>query len=212
MTNNDNVTDNAYAFTVGDATTGRVTVSIGGIPLTMLIDTGATVNVIDKNTWTQLKQSKIKCISSKAGPTKPLFVYGCSEPLKTIGTFKAEVNVGNQACEAEFVVINGIGVPLLGKKTATQLRVVKIETIPEVSSIECSENLPVNDLKRKLMTEFKDVLSGVGKLKSHQIKLKTDPSVKPIAQPVRRTPFGLREKVENQLQELIDADIIEPVE
>ena len=35
--------------------------------------------------------------------------------------------------------------------------------------------------------------------------------MKPVAQPLRRTPFNLRQKVEKKIKELLDMDIIEPV-
>ena len=38
-----------------------------------------------------------------------------------------------------------------------------------------------------------------------------DKTVQPIAQPVRRLPFGLREKVEKKLDELLEKEIIEEV-
>ena len=46
------------------------------------------------------------------------------------------------------------------------------------------------DIRRK----FADVFADVGKLKNCQLKLNVDKTVQPIAQPVRRFPFGLREK------------------
>ena len=39
-----------------------------------------------------------------------------------------------------------------------------------------------------------------------------DPSVSPVAQPVRRIPFSLRDKVQSKVEELVKMDIIEPVE
>ena len=39
-----------------------------------------------------------------------------------------------------------------------------------------------------------------------------DPIIPPVAQPVRRTPFGLRDKVKERVEELVAMDIIEPVE
>ena len=36
--------------------------------------------------------------------------------------------------------------------------------------------------------------------------------MKPVAQPIRRTPFSLRSKVEAKIQELVDLDIIEPAQ
>ena len=35
--------------------------------------------------------------------------------------------------------------------------------------------------------------------------------MKPVAQPVRRIPFGLREKVDKKLDQLLELDIIEEV-
>lgn len=68
----------------------------------------------------------------------------------------------------------------------------------------------VEELKRKLQKDFAHLLSGVGKLRRHQIKLRVDKAIKPVAQPVNWTPFRLRVKVEEKL-ELVPADIIEPV-
>ena len=55
------------------------------------------------------------------------------------------------------------------------------------------------DIHRK----FADVFAGVGKLKNYQLKLHVDKTIQPIAQPVRRLPFGLREKVEKKLDDAI---------
>ena len=52
--------------------------------------------------------------------------------------------------------------------------------------------------------------SGVGKLKDRAVQLHIDPNVKPVVQPIRRTPFSLRSKVEEKNQELVNLDIIEP--
>ena len=181
----------------------------------MLVDSGASVNVIDKETWTKLKSQHVKCKSSTSKPVKKLFAYGCTTPLKTTGTFTAEVSIEDRKCDADFIVIESTGIPLLGLKTATALHVLKInDGVNSIDVTDTSETqiLSISEMKTKLETEFKDVLKGVGKLKGHQIKLKTDPSVRPIAQPIRRTPFGLRDKVEKKIDELIEADIIEPVE
>ena len=64
----------------------------------------------------------------------------------------------------------------------------------------------------KLKQQYPDVFEGVGKLKNKQISLDIDPTVKPVAQPYRRIPFNLREKVQDKTTELLDLGIIEPVE
>ena len=55
------------------------------------------------------------------------------------------------------------------------------------------------------------MFTGVGLLKGYELKLHIDESVKPVAQPVRRIPFGLREKVDKKLDQLLGLDIIEEV-
>ena len=48
-------------------------------------------------------------------------------------------------------------------------------------------------------------------MKGYQLKLHLNKDVKPVAQLVRRLPFGLREKVDKKLDELLKEDIIEEV-
>ena len=57
-----------YAFTVrnvsdasGDA---KIEVNVGGIPVNMIIDSGATCNIIDQNLWEHLKSKNIECEST----------------------------------------------------------------------------------------------------------------------------------------------------
>ncbi|XP_030849603.1 uncharacterized protein K02A2.6-like [Strongylocentrotus purpuratus] len=89
----------------------------------------------------------------------------------------------------------------MSRKTALALGVLRI-------------GIDVNSVKSyvDMREEFKPVFQGVGILRDRQIKLKVDPEIRPVAQPVRRTPFGLRDRVKEKIQELVEQDIIEPVE
>ena len=49
-------------------------------------------------------------------------------------------------------------------------------------------------------------------LKDFQLKLLVDEQVQPVAQPLRRPAFSLKEKIEKKLDELLREDIIEQVE
>ena len=64
----------------------------------------------------------------------------------------------------------------------------------------------------ELTTRYKDVFTGIGKLKDFQLKLHIDQQVQPVAQPLRRPAFSLKEKIEKKLDELLREDIIEQVE
>ena len=59
--------------------------------------------------------------------------------------------------------------------------------------------------------KYKKLFNGVGLLKGYKLKLNVNTSGKPVAQPVRRNPFGVREKVEKKLDKLLACGIIEEV-
>ncbi|PFX21225.1 Gag-Pro-Pol polyprotein [Stylophora pistillata] len=119
--------EDEYAFTVNSATSPeKIEVTVDGVVVTMLIDSGASTNVIDKNLWLKSKQDKIKCVSRKSD--KKLYAYGSNQPLNVLGTFSAQARVEGKEAEAEFVVINGEGAALLGRETAIKLGVLKLGT------------------------------------------------------------------------------------
>ena len=136
--------EDEYAFIVKSVSQPeKIGVSIGGIPVDMLVDSGASTNVIDKNLWTKLKQEKIECVSKKSN--KKLYPYGSKQPLEVLGTFSALKKVGETEVEAEFVVIDGEGEALLGRETAVQLGVLQLG-VP-VYSVRTEEEICVTTKK-----------------------------------------------------------------
>ena len=176
--------------------------SIAGVELAMLVDSGATNHIIDEETWKDLKAKKIKCKSEAAPIDRRVYAYASSKPLSVKGRFICEALIGKGKAQAEFIVIKGKGVPLLCKDTAMKLGVLRIGV--DVATVA--------EIKQTLQQQFSEVFSGTRKLNSKQVTLHVDPKVKPVAQPLRRTPFNLQEKVEKKIQELLDCDIIEEVD
>ncbi|PFX12923.1 Uncharacterized protein K02A2.6 [Stylophora pistillata] len=202
-----------YAFSVEQLDDHReersalVTLIIGGVYVPdVLIDSGASCNVMGQRTWELLKQKGIKCESRKSA--KEIFAYGGVEPLSTLGTFTADVT--HAGCEfkdgskAEFIVVEGDGRTLLGRETAEVLNLLRVGPF-QANSVDGGR--PDGSIRGK----YKELFSGVGLLKGYELKLHVDESVKPVAQHVRRIPFGLREKVDAKLDELLRLDIIEEV-
>lgn len=194
----------AFNIQTTECLNGVVNVSVGGVGLGVLIDSGASCNIVDENTWVRLKNSGIKCESEKV--CKKLFAYGQVNPIETIGQFYCKIACQSTKldCRDEFVVIKGQGKSLLGKTTSEKLNLLRVG--PPMVCTVTSENAET-DIRAK----YADIFSGVGKLKNYQVKLHVDDKVLPIAQPVRRIPFGLREKVEKHLLDLQQKGIIEPV-
>ena len=183
-----------------------MTLVVGGVELPdVLIDSGATCNLIGQQTWNMLKKEGIKCESRKTA--RELYPYGSTEPLPTLGTFTAYVVLAdnnNTGCTADFVVIEGVGRTLLGRETAEVLNLLFNGPLQ-------ANNVTSGQLESDIRAKYKSLFSGVGLLKGYELKLHVDESVKSVVQHVRRVPFGLRNKVEKKLDELLDLDIIEEV-
>jgi len=196
----DNDDSNEYAFVIdGEYIPGGcVDVCIGGVVLhNVLTDSGATCNLVDRNTWEELERQHIKCKSEKT--TEKIYAYASRIALKTVGMFTALVQVGKHQTQAEFTVIDGVGKPILGRDTAMQLDVLRVGK---------SEKSQVNAVCEN---KYPNAFNGIGKLRDYQVRLHINPEVKPVAQSVKRIPFALRPKVEEGIQRLLEQDIIEPV-
>lgn len=147
--------DNDYSFNLsGDKLENtRVTVEIGTVPISMIIDSGSTCNIVDKNTWEYLKSQKnFRCLSHEKTDRK-VFAYGTNEPLKLKGTFRANIKSNTvELHDVEFTVLDGKGQSLLGKDTAIQLDVLRLGA--QVRSLE-------TDIER----QYPSIFDGIGKLK-----------------------------------------------
>ena len=116
-----------YAFSINEGEQSEmITVQVGGVDLKMLIDSGANSNIVNEGTWEQLKAKGAKCESQAASPDKKLYPYASNQPLPVKGSFKCTVAVCDRSTRAEFLVIKGRGMSLLGKATATELGILKV--------------------------------------------------------------------------------------
>ena len=98
------------------------------------------------------------------------------------------------------------GESLVEKDTAMSLGVLKMG-----ADIALVNTNPKN-IGETLQKKYPDVFKGVRKLKNRLVQLHIDPDIKPVAQPIRRTTFSLRSKVEEKIKELVNLDITEPVD
>ena len=72
-------------------------------------------------------------------------------------------------------------------------------------------NVGVETTDQDIQDKYKELFNRVGLLKCYELKVNVITSVKPVAQPIRRIPLGVREKVEKKLDELLACGIIEEV-
>ena len=160
-------------------------------------DSGATVTILVSADYNKIK-NKVKLCKSKA----KIYPFLNDVPLNLLGEFDCKISAhGNSVKRTIYVVesTKSYNVSVLDYKASIELGILKfINTVKD--SALC------------IMSEFKNVFEGIGKLKGYKIKLHIDDTVQPVAQPHRRIPFQIRKQVEKKLEELEANDIIEKVE
>lgn len=176
-----------YAFYSGNDS-NVIGCKIGGVEHPMLVDSGAEANLVTEEAWRKFKSAGVRVKGSEKGCKRILKSYANNIPLTVLGTFTAEVLVGEKSVEAEFFVIKGGQRSFLGDKTAKQLGVLKVGT--DIDHV-------VSNLKP------------LSKVKGVMVHIHLDPEAKPVFQPMRRVPVALEEAVNKKLCELMERDIIE---
>lgn len=106
---------------------------------------------------------------------------------------------------ASFFVVPQAQASLLSSRTSKELGLLRVGI--DANILSCSGA----DIWSSLRTKYPQVFTGLGKLKNYQLRLKIDPDITPVIQPVRRIPFNRRQRVIEKLQELVDLDVIERV-
>ncbi|XP_047124179.1 uncharacterized protein LOC124806921 [Hydra vulgaris] len=101
----------------------------------MIIDSGSSVNLIDKNTFERIRSNNPNLIIKKSSTT--IFPYA-SKPLKLLGCFKAEIEAKNKINTNNIYIVdkNDVG-NIIGIETAKELNILKIaESVKFVNNNE----------------------------------------------------------------------------
>ena len=177
----------------------------------MTIDTGSSINVIDKNTFAKLRDITLKPTSVKAYP------FNSDKPVKMEGKFRALAESKHKFTVATIYVTSEDGGCLLSSEIAQELGLVSLHlnqmnknTANAEQQTHSKTNVNDQNLQR-MLDNHAPVFSGLGKLKNKQVELAIDETVTPVAQPQRRIPFHLRQKVENELEKLEQDDISDKI-
>ena len=193
-----------YLFNVSHEMKNRLPkfmVDVQGVKIEMIADTAATCSIIDEYTFNNMLKGKTQLEVYSQSTT--LIPYG-SKSISTLGKFCAKIMYNGVSINENVFIVSGQSGCLLSCKASQLLKLVTIAEPNVVNS--------VSQMQEQIQSEFPKLFQGVGLMKDYAVKLHIDESVKPVAQPHRRIPFHLRQKVESKIQDLLKADIIEPVE
>ena len=184
-----------FVFSVTNKSTTKsptITAPLLDTPTTFLIDTSATINILDSQSYKDLQnQPKLK------GPSPQIYAYGATTPLSVKGFFYIQHQIQGQTKATIYVVENDFG-NLLSGTTAENLNVIQYAFTANTPTKIANEYLSLFD-------------NEAGKIEGINVKLHIDDSVKPVVQRHRHIPFHVRKDVKRELERLEILDIIEKV-
>uniref|UniRef100_A0A7M5UIV2 CCHC-type domain-containing protein n=1 Tax=Clytia hemisphaerica TaxID=252671 RepID=A0A7M5UIV2_9CNID len=185
-------------------------INIDGHTVNILIDSGASVNILDEPTFKAMRskphldQTNIR-----------IFTFQANNPLNTVGKFTANVSTPSQnsSVKAMFVVVKGRGGSLLSRQTAEQLDLLRVGPPPNMQppSEEVNKvDKPVTPTTN-ILDKHSNIFKGLGCMTNVQVKLHMNQDMTPVQQPIRRVPWHTRQRVDEEIQRLLDSDIIEEI-
>ena len=199
----DSSSDDEYLYVLSQDTHGskipRMSVMINEIPVDMIIDTGASIDILDETAYHKFNYSRKITLKPS---TKQLFAYGSKSQLHVIGSFEATVTFRSNRTVSTLHVLQGSHGSLLSYSTAVALGILDIQ-LHHISSTPICE---------QLFRQYTSLFEGISKLKGIKVQLHIDTKVTPVAQKARQIPFHLRKKVEHELKVLEEQHIIERVD
>lgn len=177
----------------------QVEMSINGQKTTMEVDTGAALTVASHETWKKLKGTS----QAQLKPTTVSLKTYTGESVPVRGEAIVKVNYENTEYELPIVVVEGSTHTLLGRNW---LRAIKLNW-HEIFTVN------IDSRKSNLAKKFPEVFQdGLGTLKGAKAKIHVDPDAKPSYWKARPVPYLLKEKIEVELERLVEAGILEPVQ
>ena len=164
-------------------------------------DTGADISVVSLKTANSIKLPLTKT-KARIRP------YG-SKPLKCVGYYDGTIMFGSTVANTRIYAIKQSVETLLSGKLCEELQILKFNPQP-IDSQTSIRKVSADRYKESLIQQYPNVFTGIGKLQHHKAKIYIDSTVPPVAAPSRPIPFHLRDRFQNEIRKMEEADIIEP--
>ena len=174
-----------------------ITMSLSDTLINFELDTGATVTVIsEQNFLEHFSHLTLKLSSLR------LKTY-TGEAMRVVGEADLEVCYGNQGPKIlTLAVVAGNGPPLLGRNWLQHF----VLEWPKIKSI-----LLANESLHRLLQDYADVFrDGLGTITPFKTALSVSPSANPRCHRPRPVPYALRPLVEQELERLERAGVLQP--
>ena len=158
----------------------------------MLIDSGSTLNIIDKTTCNQLHEAE---------PLTPTYIkvypYQTSTTLESEGKFNCSVTANGSTVSTTFYVMKSTGKYMLGKNTSELLNLLSLRVGPPTKQevLQTTASTKLNPSTQQIISKYQDIFRGMGTLKNFKLQLHINQNITPVQQPICRLPYHTKQKV-----------------
>lgn len=176
-----------------------IVIQIRNIDVTMQLDTGAEVTIIDAVTWHRLGQPKLERASLELKAAN-------GSSIDTLGVFETEFAVKGLRGQGNCFVTENI--MLLGMEWISQ-----IKPFTDCFNAMCLLVEQTNtDLATELKQMYPDVFNeNLGRCTKLKAELVVKNGATPVFVPKRKVPFAIEETVNKELDRLVKMGVITPV-
>ena len=183
----------------------KVSLEVNKIPITMELDTGASVSLVSEATWAdKLNKPKLQpcSLSLQSYPNRS---------LKVLGQCHVEVCVHGKTAQLPLIVVEGSGTPLFGRNwlEKVQLDWVEIIKINGITSQTGASPQGLQTILTKYKEVFQEELGQCKGVKAH-LHVKAEANAK-FFRP-RPIPLSMKEKVGADLDRKEKQGILEKIE
>lgn len=197
-----NHNDQAWSIETKNGKSPTLDFEIAKTRVKFIVDTGASINLMDEETYNQLKERPI------LQKSKTRITSYTSNTIPILGRFHTRLLFNKVYSNVLIHVVQGNTGNLLGYETLTKMGIIKMVDQIKVNALHNQQE----SFKENLAAKYPRLFSGkVGKLNDFKVKLHINSNIKPVHQKTRPTSIHLRAGVEKALKKMLDNDIIEPV-
>ena len=135
-----------------------------------------------------------------------------NEEIPQLGTVNLKVRVPDKEKVCMFYVVPNSCRPIFGLPDLKRMDLVQFKVpvtshwtdyIAEIESQRTPADLQSQGLtKDEVLTKYKKVFTGLGRLKVPPVKIHLRPNAKPEQAPIRRVPVAIRQKFKEELQSM----------
>ena len=189
----------------------------GRVQLTRFkLDSGAGANLLPVGTYYKLFNKEDRDLEASRDPRVSLVAANKSR-IKQLGSVRLRVQVGEFERVCKFYVVPNYVRPIFGLPDLTRMQLVRFSmpivsqwTEGETSIDEASSpsSLSSGLTKDEVLERFKEVFTGLGRLKVEPVKIHLTKDAKPVRRPCRRVPIAIRGKFRDELDSLCKQKVL----